>query len=117
MTQNSLLDTLLSLLGGFAQPWLAAMIPNLLFRLAGLWLAIAGWRRHRAPGFLLLLVSSVIGLVSVAMLMAVYAKGPNVSPLASIASQIGYIAAIFGTAGIWHFVYRARFAPPEESQP
>ncbi len=117
MTQNSLLDTLLSLFGSLQHTALLSMIPNLLFRLVGLWLSVVGWKRQRASGFLLLLASSVIGVVSALMYIWVFCGDANFTseraPLASIASHLGTIAAIFGTAGIWHFVYRARFAPPE----
>ena len=117
MQQNSLLDTLLSLLSKLSNSSPLGMLPYLSFHLAGLWLGMVGWKRHRAIGFLLVLAASFIGVASILMFMAAYSGGSDISPdharLALVASNVGIIAAIFSTAATWHFVYRVRFAPPE----
>lgn len=117
MTQtSSLLDRFLRLYGDLSHTWLPGMPPHLLILLVGMWLAVVGWKRHRAPGFLLLLAASVIGLAANSTFIVFYGDGSEFTPerarLASISFQIGIIAEIFGAAGIWHFAYRARFAPP-----
>ena len=119
MQQLSLIDTMLSPFHAFRHSLQNDVMPYLLFYLAVLWLAAVGWKRHRMPGFLLLLMSSIIGLISAVMLMVGGLGSPNFSPeradthTLDVAYQLALIAMILITAGIWHFVYRARFAPPE----
>ena len=121
MTQNSLLDTLLSLFT-YSLPsswWPLRIMPYLLIHLVGMWLTMVGWKRHRAPGFLLLFAGASIGLLSTLLWLPFTAvtlhTPPNnfTSNLFGIVTQLNIIELIFDTAGIWHFVYRARFAPRE----
>ena len=116
--QNEFLDAILSLIfGSLYKSSLFDTLPILVFNLTCLWLAVDGLKRHRVRGFLLLLVASILGLTSCLMLIVINVNSSEFSPenarLVSIAGDLVVIEFIFFTAGIWHFVYRARFAPPE----
>lgn len=117
MSSNSPLDLLLSLVSGMFRSPALNILPSLFFNLAVLWFGIVGWKRHRVRGFLLWLAAAVLGLVSNITFMSVfvgdhYMSSPQVLALA-IGRQLGTIGTIFFAAGVWHFVYRTRFGPPE----
>ena len=117
MTQKSFLEALCEVLLAFMTSATPILLPHLIFSIAVLWLAVVGWKRQRVRGFLLLLVASIFELVSALMFIAQGFDNPSAPPgavdLSLIALRLNNIAEIFAAAGIWHFVYRARFAPPE----
>jgi hypothetical protein len=117
MAPQSLLDRLLSFLPFFYSEGAIQMIPNLLFHLVLVFLAFAGWRRHHAPGFLLLLVAWSFALGTDVLYLGLLAAHGSISyaqqNLVHLARALGSISWTFTAAGLWQLVYRTRVLPSE----
>jgi hypothetical protein len=116
MNSNSFLDTIQSLL--FHPSMLSAWLPMLVFRAAILWLAVAGWSRHRSKAFLFFLGSGISGVIASLLMMRIYSGVDRVPSggfaLASLGTQFSYIATGFLICGLWHLVFHCRITPRED---
>jgi len=115
MTENSVLERLLAFFLSSHSPGMQ-MLPSILFHVLALGLTFAGWRRHRATGFLLLFAAWSLGLLAdfVYLRMISDSGGSTDSMhLIPLARAMGYIAFILIGAGLWHLVYRTRLLPSE----
>ena len=116
-TANPLLDVL----GPLFQVGIkiGPMLPGVLFNIGVLWLALLGWQKHRVSGFLLVLTAAAIGLTSSLLWLSVMGAGTSSFSdhmlILAVANALHPISMIFWIAGLWCLVYRARFAPPEDS--
>ena len=91
------------------------MLPIVLFHLLAVGLSIAGWRRHRASGFLFLLAGFSLGLVTDLIFIS-FKLNPGRSPgdvenLLGLAHALNYTYYIFVIAGLVCLVYYTRILP------
>ena len=120
MNSPSLLDLLRSFFHPSQGTSLLQMLPSILFDLAAMWLSFAGWRRHRASGFLLLLAGWSVDLIATLIFMywnMHYSPvGPNMVSLLGFGRALNIICCIFIIAGLVCLVYYTRILPAEPGQ-
>lgn len=126
MASNSFLDSIVSfftsifsLIVGARLPDFMAILPGFLFSGCEIWLAAVGWKRHRALGFIFFLISGSIGIVWTTLWIIAATNSPGShyawqrnNFLLQIAPALSFISGIFGTLGLGHLAYRAKFASP-----
>ena len=128
MVQQSFSDWLLSLVDPKASPVLDLIFPTLFYLLVHLllvWVAYAGWRRHRTRGFLLLLTAWSSALFAhfinlyafILHLLFIQSDLTRDSEkLYGLAQALRYLSVVFTAAGVWHLVYRTRILPAESER-